>query len=89
MGWRKLTVRDRDGGSGALRRGSLSDPSFCEASLEDCVASDATASSLVGRVHRPQSGPRMWSSTVLRSPRLRCRTALSQLPEMAPRPVPS
>ena len=87
MGWRKLTVPDRDDGSGALRRGSATHHLRGPASLEDCF--DAAASSLVGRVGRPQSGPRMWSSTVQRSPRVRCRTALSQLPGMASRPMRS
>ena len=53
MGWRKLTVRDRDDGSGALRRGSATHHLRGPASLEDCF--DAAASSLVGRVRRPQS----------------------------------
>ena len=82
MGRRKLTVRDGD----LARCCAAQGPIICEASLEVCF--DAAASSLVGRVRRPQSvRAYMWSSTVQRSPRLRCRTALSQLPEMASRPV--
>ena len=93
MGWRKLTVRDGD----LARCCAAQGPIICEASLEVCF--DAAASSLAVRqwttaadwadsLSPRQSGPRMWSSTLQRSVRLRCRTALSKLRGMTSRPVP-
>jgi hypothetical protein len=41
----------------------------------------------LGRLSPGQSGPRMWSSTLQRSVRLGCRTALPKLRGMTPRPV--
>ena len=92
MGWRKLTVRDGD----LARCCAAQGPIICEASLEVCF--DAAASSLAVRqwttaadwadsLSPRQSGPRMWSSTLQRSVRLRCRTALSKLRGMTSRPV--
>jgi hypothetical protein len=47
----------------------------------------ADKSRRLGRLSHRQSGPRMWSSTLQRSVRLGCRTALSKLRGMTSRPV--
>jgi hypothetical protein len=47
----------------------------------------ADKSRRLGRLSHRQSAPRMWSSTLQRSVRLGCRTALSKLRGMTSRPV--
>ena len=47
----------------------------------------ADKSRRLGRLSHRQSGPRMWSSTLQRSVRLGCKTALSKLRGMTSRPV--
>ena len=92
MGWRKLTIQDGDLARCCAAQGPpFARPAsrfvFMRQPQHHHRSQTVANSRRLGQLSPGQSGPRMWSSTLQRSARLGCRTALSKLRGTS-RPVP-